>query len=104
MADQPIRILSTRPLEAVLLEQAAGNGILIDTLPFIVTEPVVEPALHNQILDLSRHPLTAVFTSMNAVEAVAQHLGLTADLEAALARPAVADWPSGVDTRPAAGW
>ena len=104
MADQPIRILSTRPLEAALLEQAAGNGVRIDTLPFILTEPIVEPALHDQVLQLSRRPLTAVFTSMNAVEAVAQHLGLTVGGEAANARPAAVDRLTGINTRTAAGW
>ncbi|HTI11311.1 MAG TPA: uroporphyrinogen-III synthase [Puia sp.] len=104
MADQPIRILSTRPLEAALLEQAAGNGVLIDTLPFILTELVVEPALHDQLLELSRRPLVAVFTSMNAVEALALHLGLTVGGEAANIRPAAVDRLTGINTRPAAGW
>ncbi|HEX9509925.1 MAG TPA: uroporphyrinogen-III synthase [Puia sp.] len=75
MADHKTRILSTRPLEAALLEQAAGRGIMIDTLPFIVTEPIVDETLQSRIRELSRRPLIAVFTSMNAVEAVAGHLG-----------------------------
>ena len=79
MADQPTRILSTRPLEAALLEQAAGRGILIDTLSFIVTEPRVDEALKSRIRDLGQRSLVAVFTSMNAVEAVAASLGLQLD-------------------------
>jgi len=66
------RILSTRPLEAVLLEQAAAGGILIDTLSFIATEPVTDEAA--RIRALSLQPLIAVFTSMNAVETVANCL------------------------------
>jgi uroporphyrinogen-III synthase len=77
MAEPKTRILSTRPLEAALLEQAAGRGIIIDTLSFIETEPLVNEALQQQIRDLSRQPLVAVFTSMNAVSAVAGWLKLT---------------------------
>jgi len=79
MANQPTRILSTRPLEAALLEQAAGRGILIDTLSFIATEPLVDETLQSRIRDLAQHCLVAVFTSMNAVEAVASILGLQPD-------------------------
>lgn len=78
MTDHPRRILSTRSLTPALLEQAAGKGILIDTVAFIATEPVVDALLHQQIQQLSRRPIVAVFTSMNAVEAVAQQLGLPA--------------------------
>jgi uroporphyrinogen-III synthase len=77
MAEPKTRILSTRPLEAALLEQAAGRGIIIDTLSFIETEPLVNEALQQRIRDLSRQPLVAVFTSMNAVCAVAGWLKLT---------------------------
>ena len=74
MTEYKTRILSTRPLEAALLEQAASRGILIDTLSFIATEALADEALQQRIRDLSRQPLVAVFTSMNAVEAVARHL------------------------------
>src|SRR6202000_3203669 len=63
--------------EAALLEQAAGKGIWIDTLPFITTQPLTDTALRLRIQDLSRSSLTAVFTSMNAVEAVAECLKST---------------------------
>jgi len=74
MPGSKIRILSTRPLEAALLEQAAGKGIRIDTLSFIATDPIGDEALIQHIETLISRPLTAVFTSMNAVEAVAIHL------------------------------
>lgn len=80
MAESKTRILSTRPLGAALLEQAAGKGILIDTLSFIETAPIVNEALQQRIRDLSRQPLVAVFTSMNAVEAVAEWLKGAKDL------------------------
>lgn len=74
MTEYKTHILSTRPLEAALLEQAAGKGIGIDTLPFITTEPLIDTALRLRIQDLSRSSLFAVFTSMNAVEAVTECL------------------------------
>jgi len=74
MAIPQIRILSTRPLEPALLDQAARADIRIDTLSFIDTEPIRDTALTHQVQQLGSRPLTAVFTSMNAVEAVAGHL------------------------------
>ena len=74
MPESITRILSTRPLDAALLEQAARKGILIDTLSFIATDPIRDEALIHDIRILSSRPLAAVFTSMNAVEAVAMHL------------------------------
>lgn len=74
MPGSKIRILSTRPLDAALLEQAAGKGILIDTLAFIATDPIGDEALIREIQTLSPRPLTAIFTSMNAVDAVAGYL------------------------------
>jgi uroporphyrinogen-III synthase len=56
------------------LDQAAQKGIRIDTLSFIETEPIQGAALTHQVQQLGSQPLTAVFTSMNAVEAVAAHL------------------------------
>ena len=70
-----IRVLSTRPLEPHVLDQAAQKGIRIDTLSFIDTEPIRDTALTHQVQQLGAQSLTAVFTSMNAVEAVAGHLG-----------------------------
>jgi len=52
------------------LDQAAQKGIRIDTLSFIDTEPIRDTALTHQVQQLGTRSLTAVFTSMNAVEAV----------------------------------
>ncbi len=71
MPGSKIRILSTRPLGVALLEQAVGKGIRIDTLSFISTEPIRDQALMEKVQALGKQSLTAVFTSMNAVEAVA---------------------------------
>lgn len=71
MIEPTIRILSTRPLEPRLLDQAAQKGIRIDALSFIDTEPIRDTTLTHQVQQLGERSLTAVFTSMNAVEAVA---------------------------------
>jgi uroporphyrinogen-III synthase len=69
-----IRILSTRPLATTLIDEGAARGIVIDALPFIKTGPVTGETLALPIKELSTQPLTAVFTSMNAVDAVTAHL------------------------------
>jgi uroporphyrinogen-III synthase len=74
MTTQPIHLLSTRPLSGRLIEQAAEEGIVLDTLSFISTTPVADEALGRRIRDLAGSPLVAVFTSMNAVEAVKEWL------------------------------
>jgi uroporphyrinogen-III synthase len=75
---EPAHILSTRPLDAGLLAQAKACGIVIDTQSFISTEPVRDEGLQRRIRELGHQPLTAVFTSMNAVEAVAAMVGVKA--------------------------
>lgn len=70
----PKHILCTRPLDALLIEQAAQKGILIETLSFIATEPIRDEALTQRVQHLGSLPLTVVFTSMNAVEAIVRQL------------------------------
>ena len=69
-----INILSTRPLTASLVEKAAADNIIIETLSFIKTEPVTDPALIQEVRQLFARDIVAVFTSMNAAEAVASLL------------------------------
>ena len=54
-----------------MLQQVTAANITIDTASFIQTVPLRTPALQKEISQLSRQPLTVVFTSMNAAEAVA---------------------------------
>ena len=70
MTAQSIHILSTRPLPAGLIAHAAARGVGLDTISFISTAPVVDEDLLREIRELALRPLAAVFTSMNAVEAV----------------------------------
>jgi uroporphyrinogen-III synthase len=70
MTTQSIHILSTRLLPAGLIAHAAARGVGLDTISFISTAPVVDEDLLTEIRELALRPLAAVFTSMNAVEAV----------------------------------
>jgi len=74
MQQNKFTILSTRPLPEAQLEKAAGKNILIDVIPFIQTTSLVSDELKENIASLSNQFLTAVFTSMNAVEAVGNYL------------------------------
>lgn len=69
-------ILCTRPLEAPIIERGAAQGIVIDTIPFIETQPVSNEAFTQTVQDAAVLSLTVVFTSMNAVTAVASNLSL----------------------------
>lgn len=67
-------ILSTRPIDEHIIHAAALQNILIDVISFIETEPIDSIAAHEEIENAFMHSAVVVFTSMNAVEAVAEHL------------------------------
>jgi uroporphyrinogen-III synthase len=69
-----IRILSTRPLQQSIIVMAAEKGISLDTESFIKTTAVDTVAVNEQIQLLATKKITAVFTSMNGVEAVGSKL------------------------------
>ncbi|TCZ74840.1 uroporphyrinogen-III synthase [Flaviaesturariibacter aridisoli] len=70
-------ILSTRPLPAALLLEAAASGFVVNCLSFIHTEAIEDPALTQRLRFLATEPHSVVFTSMNAVEAVAAQVRQT---------------------------
>lgn len=70
MQDNPINILSTRPLQDEWVAEANAMGIIIDQLSFIETEPVVSIEVQQEIEQTLILSATVVFTSMNAAEAV----------------------------------
>jgi len=74
MRQNNISLLSTRPLQQELIAKAAEKNISIEMVPFIETRPIVSESLRQRILHLSHHILTVVFTSVNAVDAVAKAL------------------------------
>src|SRR5215204_1855400 len=67
-------LLSTRPLPKAVIEEAAEKNIIIEELSFIATKPIVDEALLQKIKTLANEKHTVVFTSMNAVEAVADQI------------------------------
>ncbi len=66
-----IQILCTRPLNKELIGEANQAGIDIDDLAFIETEPIQSTEIQQEIEQALLQTTTVVFTSMNAVEAVA---------------------------------
>lgn len=75
MQKSNLNILSTRPLAAHLIDEAAKKGVTIDCISFIETQPVISEDIQVLLASLARQPLTAVFTSMNAVDAVKEFTG-----------------------------
>lgn len=67
-------ILCTRPLDNMLVYKAANNGISIDEVVFVETDPITITETLRQIQDIASKKATVVFTSMNAVDAVTSQL------------------------------
>lgn len=67
-------ILSTRDLDESLVSKATESDIVIQTISFIQTEPIINDQLKKQIQEVSSLSLNVVFTSMNAAEAVGNYL------------------------------
>jgi uroporphyrinogen-III synthase len=74
MQQNKINILSTRPLPEALINKAASKNIFIEPVSFIETEILVDNVLKEKVINLFHQQLTVVFTSMNAVKAVAGYL------------------------------
>ena len=82
MQDKEIHILCTRPLSAALISEAKQKGFAIDVFSFIETEKNKSAAIELEINKAASKNIVAVFTSMNAVEAVTETLaGATSPLE-----------------------
>ena len=79
MQKTKLNILSTRPLDENLVKAAMQQNIIIDCISFIETETIRDQNIAEQILSLQDKKLTAVFTSMNAVEAVKHYLSAKVD-------------------------
>jgi uroporphyrinogen-III synthase len=74
MPQNKVTILSTRAIEEALLAEAVSKNIIVDTIPFIKTEPTSSIETQQEIEHLATMQVTVVFTSVNAVEAVAAEL------------------------------
>jgi uroporphyrinogen-III synthase len=75
MPEQRILILSTKPLEAGLVEEAAAKGITIEAMPFISIHPIGDETVQQGLRELTGKKLVAVFTSVHAVEEVGRAMG-----------------------------
>jgi uroporphyrinogen-III synthase len=64
------KILSTRPIDASLVETARTKGVQLDSLSFIETAAIQTIEVQQEIELAAIEITTVVFTSMNAVEAV----------------------------------
>ena len=67
-----IQILCTKKISNSFIQLAEENNICIDELNFIETRESVSAEIKNRILELSNQNITAIFTSSNAVHAVAK--------------------------------
>jgi uroporphyrinogen-III synthase len=76
MFQNKVTILSTRPLAASLIDEAAAQGIVIDVQSFIETEAILSVEVQQEIEQAMLQSAAVVFTSMNAVEAVATYLDI----------------------------
>ncbi len=74
MEETNIQILCTRPLDESLLEDVRQQGIKIDILPFIDTEPIQTIEVQQEVEQALVKNATVIFTSMNAVEAVVNYV------------------------------
>ncbi|HYK45434.1 MAG TPA: uroporphyrinogen-III synthase, partial [Parafilimonas sp.] len=74
LTQNKITILSTRPIDDELINEAAKQNINIEVFSFIATEPIDDLDTYNEIEIALTETATIVFTSMNAVDAVASHL------------------------------
>jgi uroporphyrinogen-III synthase len=83
MKDKEIRILSTRPVDRALIEKAAYQNIVIDTIAFIEVKKRISDKIAERINTLAGEKATVVFTSMNAVEIV---------VETVPVKPLMPDW------------
>src|SRR4051812_38040124 len=79
MPQNNIQILCTRNLDQQLIKKAEEHNIHITTLLFIEIKPATQASFKEQLLQLSLQKINVVFTSINAVESVAQHIDESPD-------------------------
>jgi uroporphyrinogen-III synthase len=74
MPQNKITILSTKEVDQAFIDEAAEKNIIVDISPFIKTEPIRSIETQQEIELALIESITVVFTSVNAVEAVATEL------------------------------
>ncbi|MGV3765636.1 MAG: uroporphyrinogen-III synthase [Chitinophagaceae bacterium] len=79
-------ILCTRPVTEAQQQKAAGAGVVLNGISFIETVERKEEALLKKVQKLAGKELHVVFTSMNAVEAVARMIAADGAMKKQLPR------------------
>jgi uroporphyrinogen-III synthase len=74
MQKPELKILSTRPLDKRLIDIAAVNNIIIDEISFIETALLKSESINSKLEKYIQQNITVIFTSMNAVNAVAKYI------------------------------
>ncbi|MEO5943350.1 MAG: uroporphyrinogen-III synthase [Ferruginibacter sp.] len=69
-----IQILCTRPVDDTAKDLCIANNIELNVFSFIATEPIETVEVQQEIENALSLSATVIFTSMNAVEAVAEFL------------------------------
>lgn len=67
-------ILSTRPLNDALVQKAAENNLVVETMSLIETQPVTDEALRAKIISLASQSVPVAITSINAAKSVIAYL------------------------------
>ena len=70
MNENNITILTTRELANNIMIKAEQSGVKIDTVSFIETRSIIDPAISEKIRKYIPEDINVAFTSMNAAEAV----------------------------------
>jgi uroporphyrinogen-III synthase len=74
METTKLQILSTRPLSKELIARAAVNNIFIEEISFIETAIIENETIRMNVENYLQQNITVIFTSMNAVNAVAKFI------------------------------
>lgn len=74
MLTKPVNVLFTRPLDTILEQKASLRKVFVDTAKFIETKTTTDEAIITSVRTTSDYTATVVFTSTNAVEAVASFI------------------------------
>jgi uroporphyrinogen-III synthase len=67
-----VSILSTIALDQRLIDKAAGQGVILDGVPFIQVAAIDNADIKGEVADLCTRTIAAVFTSANAVKAISE--------------------------------
>ncbi len=74
MSHDQFTILSTRLLSKAIIEVAAEKNVCVEVIEFITTEAIADDKTISAIKTFLKQACTVVFTSMNAVEVVAEQI------------------------------